>query len=377
VRGVLRLGAGALREAKRFDQMEVTLEKLRALSPGDPRPLVFGVVQRAMGGQDAAALAAFNDFLFRFGSTTQNLQLVAEPLAEIGEVSLVERSAAAAAERGYPLEPFQVLLVQAYVQTGNWAAANRTFAAMKPAATTGRAAQAALVWREWMRRLLDAATTTSDTAGPALVEFLHQRPWPMKIFRKSIETLRLANRLETARDLAAMASGALPGSAWLEAQRAEIKKALEAQEAAKAPVAVAAVGLPSEKTYFQRLEDLLRAGDWALADQLLRDARTAKPPPSWLAARESELRFAQVRICEGRGEFAELVAAAKLYLNGEAERSRRITDIARAVYGQGEHTTAVILLREVLRALPDYPPADRLLREWQQKEKSAKVTEKK
>ncbi len=366
-RAVLRLRVRALREAKRFDEMEAALEQMRAQSPADPRPLVFGIVQRAMGGRDQAALAAFNDFLFRFGGTAQNLQLVAEPLAEIGQVALVERCAAAAAERGYVAEPYQILLVQTYVQHGDWPAAARTLAAMKAPAGVGRGAAYTQAWREWMGRLIEAASSTGEAAGPALVEFLHQRPWPMKIFRKTIEALRLAGRLEIARDVAALASGSFPASAWLEAQCAEIGRALAAQAAARATPEVAAVGLPGEKLYFQRLDHLLDTGEWALAEQLLRDARMAKPPPSWLRSRDGDLRFAQVRICQGRGEYAALVAAAQLFLNGEAERSRRVIDVARAVFKQGERPTAVALAKEVLRALPDYPPAVRLLREWQQR----------
>jgi tetratricopeptide (TPR) repeat protein len=365
-RAVLRLRARALREAGRFDEMDPVLEQLRALSPADPQPYVFGVVQRAMGGREQAALAAFNDYIFRFGGTTQNLQLIATPLAEIGQVALVERCAAAAADRGYAMEPYQILFVQTYVQLGNWAAAARTLTALKLG--VGRAALLTQAWREWMQRVIDAASGAGDTAGPALVEFLHNRPWPMKIFRKTIEALRQAGRLETARDVVALAGGAFPASAWTESQRTEIGKALAAQEATKTtPAAAKVAGLPTEKVYFQRLDDLLRDAQWAGAEQLLRDARTAKPPPAWLATRDGDLRFAQVRLCQGRGEYSEMIAAAKLFLNGEADRARRVTEIARAVFQKGERETAVTLAKEVLRASPGYPPAQRLLNEMQPK----------
>ncbi len=369
-RAAMRLRARTLREAERFDEMEVALEKLRALSPSDPRPQVFGVVQRAMGGREPVAVAAFNDYVFRFGSTTQNLQLIAEPLAEIGDLALVERCAAAAAERGYMLEPYQVLLVQTYVQRGDWAAAGRTFAAMKPAPATARTVPVNQAWRDWMGRLIEAASSNGDAAGPVVVEFLRQRPWPMKIFRKTIEALRRANRLEIARDVTALAGGAFPASAWLETQRAEITRAMAARDAAAAkaaPVASTTAGLPLEKIYFQRLDDLLDADQWGLAEQLLREARSAKPPPRWLTTRDGDLRFAQVRIAQGRGEYTEMIAAAKLFLDGEADRCRRVTDVARAVFKLGERDAAVALLKEVRRALPEYPPAVRLLSEWQPK----------
>ena len=61
------------------------------MSPTDPRPVVYGAVQRALGGRNAAAGAALDDYIFRFGGSAQNLQLVAEPLAETGNLPLLER----------------------------------------------------------------------------------------------------------------------------------------------------------------------------------------------------------------------------------------------------------------------------------------------
>lgn len=373
VQAVARLRARTFREAQRFDEMEAELVRLHNLSSADPRPLVFGVIQRAMAGREASARASFNDYLFRFGGTTQNLQLVAEPLAEIGQVALVEQCAAAAAERGYPAEPYQVLLVQCYVQRGDWAAAARTFNAMKPAPTTGRTAPLNQAWRDWMRRLIDATASTGDAAGPALVEFLHQRPWPLKIFRRSIEALRIAGQLETARDVVAIASGAFPASAWLEGQRTEIAQASAVREAAAAKAAPAAIAsLPPEKVYFQRVEDALAQRQWDAAEQLLRDARAAKPTPAWVASRDGDLRFAQMRIARGRGEMPEMIAAAKFFLDGDQDRARRVTEVAREIAGQGERDAAVTLTREVLRSVPDYPPAVRLLGELQSRKAPAK-----
>ena len=219
VRVVLRLRIRALREAKRFDEMDRAIEELRILSPADPRSAVYGVVQRAMAGRAAAASVALGDYLFRFGGTTQNLQMLGEPLAEIGQRGLLERVIAAAAERGFPAATYQVMLVQAVVQDGDWETATRTLAAMKPVAVRDVAGQ---LWRDWMQRLVAAASVPGDAAGPALVDFLHTRPWPLKMFRLSVDALRLGGRLDTARDVLALAGGAFPASAWIEIGRAHV-----------------------------------------------------------------------------------------------------------------------------------------------------------
>ncbi len=367
VRAVARLRARTLREAGRFDEMEAALEQLRALSPSDPRSQVFGVVQRAMGGRELAALAAFDDFIFRFGGSTQNLQLLVEPLAEIGQVALVERCAALAADHGYEPEPFQTALVQAYLQRGEWAAAGRIFAAIKPPATVGRTAAAAVAWREWMKRLLAAATGTGDTAGPALVEFLHQRPWPMKIFRKSIEALHLANRLETTRDVIALAAGVFPASAWLQMQKVTVAGELAVREAAavKALPVVVPERLPQENIFFQKLEASLGEANWTIAEQLIREARSARPPPGWIAARDGDLRLAQIQIAQAKGESTEMLVAAKLFLNGDVDQTQKVLVLARTFYAKGDKADAVALAKEVLRISPDAPVAQLLLKEWQ------------
>ncbi len=364
-----RLRARSQREAKQFDAMDRTLDELRAEAPADPRPYVYGVIQRAMSGREASAAAALDDFLFRFGGTTQNLQMVAEPLAEIGKATLLDRVVAAAADRGFVATPYQVLVVQTAVQRGDWPVARRTLAAMKPPGPREMAAQ---FWHDWMERLLPAASTPSDTAALTLVDFLRSRPWPMKILRASIEALRLGGQLETARDVLAVAAGSFPASTWVAEQQAEVARLLAARQAAAAPAVAAGSGpLLSEKLFFERLTVLLRDGQWTPADELLREARGAQPAPRWVEARDSELRFAQIRVYQGRGDTADLVAAAKLYLNGDASRSRQVIDVGRAVFDQGDKPTAIAIAKEVLRATPDFAPAQRYLAEWQPKPPAA------
>lgn len=363
-RTILRLTARAHREAKRYDEMSRVLDQLKALSPADPRPHVYGVVQRAMAGLAGDAAAALEDFLFRFGGNAQNLQLMAEPLAEIGNRPLLERCAAAAPERGYPAQAFHVLLVQVFVQKGDWAAARRTLANVQPG--TGRQALQAQIWRDWMQRLIDSATLPGDAAGAGLVDFLRSRPWPVKMFQKSLDALRLAERWETARDVVAVASGAFPASESIAAQKMEITRVMVAQQAASAaPAAVAGGALPPEKIYFQRLSDLVRDEQWALVEQFIREARIAKPKPAWLEKRDGEIRLALMQVSQARGETRELVAAAKLYLNGDNDRSQHVLDFGRAASARGDRETALALGKEVIRRTPEYAPAQRLLREWQ------------
>ena len=244
---VARLSVRAFREAGQFDEMEQALATMRAQAPTDPRVLVYGVVQQALASRDPQAKAALEDYLFRFGGSPQNLQLIAAPLAEIGNLPLLERCAAAASERGYAAQPFHLLLVQASVKRGEWEAAARTFAQMKPVA--GNAAAQDQLWRDWMQRLLDAVRAPGDGTSLKLVDFLRSRPWSVNIFQTTVEALRRAKRLESARDVLGLARANFPASAWVEKQATEVALELAAQAPAPASAIAARGTLPAQKLF--------------------------------------------------------------------------------------------------------------------------------
>jgi hypothetical protein len=294
---------------------------------------------------------------------------VAEPLAEIGDITLLERCAAAAAERGNPGQPFQVLLVQTYLLKGDWAAAGRVLGQMKPPPATGRDAAAAKAWHTGIHALLDAATIPTDTAQAALLEFLRSRPWPMRIYKRTLETLRRADKLDTERDALGLGLASFPASTWLQTRRDEVARLIAARPA---PVIAAAPVEKinwSEKDFFDRLDELVAAARWDEAEQHMQAVRSLQPAPPWVPRRDDRFRLAQVRIGHGRGRSTEMLAAARVYLTGDTERSRTMLDLAREIDAKGDKTAALALAREVQRKSPDYPPVIRLLAEWAPKKK--------
>ena len=82
-----------------------------------------------------------------------------------------------------------------------------------------------------------------------------------------------------------------------------------------------------------------------------------RPRPLWLDARDADLRLAQISIGHGLGRTSESLGAAKRYLNGDAARSAKLPDLARAWHAAGDREGALDLAREVRRKSPDYPPA--------------------
>jgi hypothetical protein len=367
-RAVLRLKVRVLREARRLPEMDAALAALREMNPADPSPAVYGVIQRAMAGEAAGAETALKDYLFRFGGSAQNLILVAEPLAEIGELELLRQCTAAAKERGYPLLRFQVATVQLLLEKGEWAAANAQFAAIPN--VTGRENVASQAWRNWMDRLLDVVTSPAAAAQVSLLEFFRERPWPLDMFKRTVTILERADRLENARDLVALAQRGYPAAGWVQDEGRKLAAQIAAREpVAVAPGASAAAGprLPAEPVFVEQLNTALGAAKWDEAARLIRDARSARPAPSWVAAREPAFLLAELRIGRGSGDRPGMIRSTRLFLNGDQNRSLQVLEAAQDFFRGGDKESAVAVTKEVLARTPNFPPAVRLLAAWEPK----------
>jgi len=117
---ILRLQVRALREAGDFSSMSQKLEVLRQLAPTDPRPYVYGIVQRSMAGQIDEARQSLESFFLRFGSNAQYLQMLATPLAEVAERELLGQVIVFARQQGFELTSLRRSLVQALISRGDW-----------------------------------------------------------------------------------------------------------------------------------------------------------------------------------------------------------------------------------------------------------------
>lgn len=224
---IARLEVRVYREAKRFEDMERALAAHHDLAPAGPDSFVYRVVQQALAQRPQAALHALDDYLFRFGSSPADILRVAQPLAELGSLSLVERCVAAASERGYPNGAFEALRLEVALRQGEWTIAAQALQAT--AAGAGTNAQGEQKQREWLQNLIDSALSPAEGPQRRLLDSLRVFPWGIPAFRITIDVLRRAGRYETARDVAARAFSLYPASAWARTQVQEIERAIEAQ----------------------------------------------------------------------------------------------------------------------------------------------------
>jgi hypothetical protein len=360
---VSRLEARAFREARKYDEMERALAELRERSPGAPGALVYGVVQQAMAGREAEAKAALANYIFRFGGFADNLALVAAPLAELGNLPLLQQCVTAARERGFPLARFQVFLIDTQIGHGDWEAAGRTLDSLPPAA--GKDAMDK-IWREWLQLLIEAAKTPGEAPQRALVEFLRGRSWTMGLFRRSVGAMIRAERLEAARDILDVAIRAYPSCKWLQVTAADLKLRLIAQLPAPSSETTGAEAPPPAETAFvRRLEYLLGVKNWDEAARHIAQVQTLVPVPDWLTRREAMVRLAQVRMAQAQRDIAGLGTAARLFLDGAPSRAADLLELAREFFAAGDKAAAIVLAREIVRSTPDNAAAQRSLREWE------------
>lgn len=362
LRQILPLEVRARRETRAFEAMDRALEEWRALAPADPEVFSFGVVQLALAGRAEAANAAFDDFVRRFSGQGENLARLASALAAADQVPLLHRCVAVAIEHGHRPQRAQVALVHALLHQGDWLGAGRALAAIAPEPDGVPAAPPE--WRAWLQGILACVQSRTESADAPIVALLRERPWPIRVWRQSVDALIRAERFAAARDVLARAVEIYPASGWLKARAAEVKLEIMARtEALPADLAPRA-RVTAEQVFVLRLEDLLRGGKWEEAARHIQQAQGQRPAPAWLAARSGMIWLAQVRIARERRDLPGMMKAARLYLNGEDERSRRLLELARGYFAADDRDAALSLAREIASREPTDAAAQAVVAEW-------------
>ncbi len=357
---IARLQVQALREAGRLDEMDRTLAELRSLHSERPEPLAFAVEQKARTGRGAAA--ALDDYLFRFGNTPANLQLLGQPLSEIPDVVLLQHIVAAAAEHGFPTRPLRVHLAVALLRSGDWPALARLVGELAPA--FAKADSDGKLWFNWIQSL--SAALSSPTPGPTehLLAFLQTRKVSLEAHRLTVTALRRAGLDPAARSALAIARMLYSESPWLRAQQADVERAIAAAPAPlSAPAPLPPVVAAGWREFFQSIDEAVGAGRWPDAQQSLTTVRRARPAPIWLAAHEAEFNWREIRVAQGLHAAPALRLSLRLYLNGSAERAAEVLKFARELRADAPDD-ALTLVKAVLEKSPDHPMATTLFAEW-------------
>lgn len=356
---ILRLQVRVFRENDKTEKMDSALEALRALTPNDPTPYAYAIVQRMMAGNESAARASLNDYFLRFGANKSATQVLAAPLAEIGAERLLDELIIRLAEQGHDQRSALQMLAQLHVRQGNWAeAAAKMTQIQRLAARTGEN----ISDQPLLETLITVLSDPAEGPRVQLLDLLNRQPLPLRGYRMMIDALLKAGRDQTALDVIARAERHYPVNPVLVAYRTDALAALSAghtEVAVKLPEASAHL---SEGIFFRQLDAAIMTEDWAEAAVLLREVQTVKT--AWADARQSDLQIRQMRVAHETGRASEMVLAVRLLLDGSLTRSQLVVEFATELHARKQTEPAVLLLREVLRKTPAHALSRRLLAEW-------------
>ncbi len=372
---VIRLQVRAFRAAGRLADMEQAVEELRVYSPAAPQPYIYAIIQYLLAGRWLKAYVCVDDFLLRFGSDPANLMALAEPLVEIDDKSVLEQLIDHARQHGFKTEPFQNALLKVLVDKAEWRQARELLAEIR--SESKATSPEKIFWYELVERLSNAALDPGEGTQGSLIEFVRGKKLPFKLDRLIITRLRLAGRPATARELVSFFQGDYPENTALKTWRDELDKELAALLGPAREVALPAVTVadtpafkipptrevPAEDVFFRRLDQAVKANDFQGALKqifVIRDAR-----PEWFSAREADIEIEEIRINGRVGDLPAQHVATRFYLTGDAKRSLKVADVARELYAAGCKEAATLLARDLLKKIPDYPPAKRMLAEWE------------
>lgn len=220
---IVRLRVRALREAGQVAAMNAEWERLRDLEPANSRTYLYGVVQKSLAGQRAESAEALEAYFRRFAASAPDLLQAANALANAGDVSLVDRCVARAAEQGFPKAAFGIVRLETQLSNGRWMEAKETMAELTPLIPLAEPAERYV--GRWLERLFAVAVHADEVPAAALLAFFQERPAPLRLWRVSIEVLIRAERYEAAQAVLDLAERAYAGSETLAGLRKTITEA--------------------------------------------------------------------------------------------------------------------------------------------------------
>lgn len=364
---ILRLQVRAYRESADFEKMNEKLSELRKLHPADPRSLAYAVIQQKLAGLNEVAHASLEDYFFRFGGFLKNIDMIAQPLAEIGAVDMLQETIVRAQEQGYDIRTLLQLLTQAQLKSEAWSDAYATSLQLKKMDQKGLE-ESALNTQKFSELLALVAVNPAEGNQVLLMQQLEKRPYAYRVYRNIAETLLKAKRYEAVQEIVARAEQRYPRNHGLDRVKAQASEAIAAINAEKpdAPT-VKERPLFVEDAFFGRMQTAMAEKNWKEAGAMIRTMQQSRP--SWLKTREVDVLRLQMVVAHESRDVLEMSLAARMLLDGTLQRSMIVVDYAVELHRKGEADDAVKLLTEVSRKMPEHALARRYLEEWTKTDK--------
>lgn len=380
--GVRRIAVRLAREENDLALMRATLTEIRERAPLEAPAWVYGIVQEHMFGEYAAAAEAMAVYLMRFDSKAQNYVLAARPLKEIEAWELFDDLVEHATLRGIKSMPLEMLRLDAAILRGHYDEARGLLDGIRQGSAELAPRVAKML--ELMSPLIEHLAQGLDGSRERLIESLQLAPVSLAFLRSS------ADRLETqGREVAALSVWEIINRRFPDAQDADreitrLRLVLGEQAKPKIEIplvqdgtsldldAVLAGAMEVESTYaatlqtarrFTRVAEEMIAGQrWAELDNLMRELRLTNPP--WMSSQNDLITRTQIELDIAEQNWPTLISNVRFRLDGSVDRALEIMKLVRRLDDLGERRAAELVLAEVERRHPNFPPARRVREDW-------------
>lgn len=365
-----RSAVRVFREAGQLAEMQAALRASRTLHPTNPGVVGFAVQQNLLAAQDMGALAALEDYFFRFGADAGSLNLLANAIAQTGRDDFLARIEDHARAHGF--NPLPILQARALAQAANldWTAARRTLLEIQTHKNALH--KTAQVWLETSLALVDACLDEGSGVQARLVDLVSRHPGNLKLYRTHIDALRSAGRLDTAATLLTLAEGAYPESDYVASARRDVLAEIDKRNAASAAALAARQPEPPTRRP-KTLPELFAALD-ALAvakqpDEALRlIANLRRNAPEVLHAdKTGDIARRELDLCLQTRDLPLLQLTLRAFLKGPPDRAPVALKLAKTCFARDEQDVARLIVREILRHQPENSEAMNTLVSWEPK----------
>lgn len=365
---VLTLAAGVYRKAGRYDSMQASIDKLRALNPTRPAHATFNVVQNLLAGRDPEARSALEDWFFRFDSDPRALAELARDVSQTGRDDFLARIEDVVHDHGF--DPRAVVLGRLFAQirTRDW---------IQAAATSKRARAMTSGLPPGDRPVFDIAITLATACADAgggnqktFVEAFLRSPGTLEFDHLLIEALMYAGRFDTAAELITLVEGFYPDSAYLHQVSARVQENLrslaQADEAARPAIKTTPDhAYPDAVAFLAALDQIETANNAPDALALIHDIRKSAPP--WLGGIDEALSRRELDWVVRHNDLPLLQLTIRNYLRQVGNHSQAALDLATRWHDEGRKTESLLVAREILKLKPDFEPALKALTAWDPK----------
>lgn len=381
--GARRLAVRLAREEGDVTAMREALEEMREMAPLDPQPRVYAIIQEYLAGEENVALDALSGYLMRFGSKAADYELAADPLRQIEAWPLFDKLLEHARERGIGSDSLTRIRLGADVVRGEYEEAQTTMVEIRQANTDADPTH--LHWLDMTEHWVAHLRSGDDATRDQLIAFLRNASFAIPVLKEVATSLAEADREVAALAVWEILSRRFPGSGEVERNvdrlrhvvgtRAEeeieiplVQDGVELDLDMVLPVAEeldseVALALKSARRFERLSTRIIDEENWSELSDLIRELKRANPV--WMSTQREMISRAELELHIVGRNWPALISILRFKLDGSVDNALDVMKLVRRLDDLGERRGAELVLAEVDRRHPNFPPVRRTRADWE------------